>query len=150
MAPSHVLLVANRTATDPPLIEAVRRRAQQGPATFHLLVPATATGLHRLIDPEDSGQAAAEARLEEALPTLQQAAGGEVTGHVGDAEPLAAIQDALHLRGFDEIILSTLPKRLSRWMHIDLPSKVRALGVPMTHVSATSAEQPERPLAHVG
>jgi hypothetical protein len=64
-----------------------------------------------------------------------EAPGRPVTGHVGDANPLAAIQDALHLYGYDEIILSTLPWRLSRWMRIDLPSNVSDLGVPMLHVA---------------
>jgi len=58
-----------------------------------------------------------------------------VTGHVGDANPLAAVADALHLRGFDEIILSTLPRRVSRWLRLDLPSKVRALEVPLLHMT---------------
>ncbi len=138
--------MANRTATDPPLIDAVRMRAQRGPASFHLLVPATATGLHRLVDPEVAGGEAAQERLLLALSTLREVAGPTVTGHVGDANPLAAIEDALHLRGFDEIILSTLPWRVSRWMRLDLPSKVRALGVPMTHVTSTVGRHE---LAHV-
>ncbi len=145
----HILLVANRTATDPPLVEAVRSRAQRGVVAFHLLVPATPTGLHRLVDPEVAGREAAQERLELALATLREAAGPSVTGHVGDANPLAAIQDALNLRGFDEIILSTLPWRLSRWMRLDLPSKVRALGVPVTHVTSTVAAPPVRTLARV-
>ncbi|MEO6859285.1 MAG: hypothetical protein ABI323_11990 [Solirubrobacteraceae bacterium] len=149
MVPSHVLLVANRTATDPPLIEAVRLRAEQSQAVFHLLVPATPTGLHRLVDPEVAGREAADERLQLALPALEDAAGDLVTGHVGDANPLAAIQDALHGRAYDEIILSTLPWRVSRWMRLDLPSKVRALGVRVTHISATGAEQPARALERV-
>jgi hypothetical protein len=55
---------------------------------------------------------------------------------IGDAEPLNAIQDAVNLHGFDEIIISTLPKRVSRWLHIDLPSKVNGLGLPVTTVTA--------------
>ncbi len=138
--PSRVLLVANRTATDQPLIQAVRQRAQRGPASFHLLVPAKPRGLHRLVDPEVAGRDVARRRLELALPGLRDAAGHSVTGQVGDANPLAAIHDALHLHGFDEIIISTLPWRLSRWMRVDLPSKVRALGLPVTHVSSTTPE----------
>ncbi len=132
--PSRVLLVANRTAVDSALIEAVGRRARDQPASFHLVVPATPQGLHRVVDPEVAGIDAARERLRVALPVLSEAAGQRVTGHVGDANPLAAVEDALHLRGFDEIILSTLPSRVSRWMRIDLPSKVRALGVPVLHV----------------
>src|SRR5215213_6461341 len=121
--PVRVLVVANRTAATPALLDAVRERAARGPATFTLLVPHTAHGLHRLVDPEDQGQSEAEATLELALPVLEQAAGAPVEGMVGDAEPLAAIQDAVNIRGFDEIIVSTLPKRFSRWLRLDLPHK---------------------------
>jgi hypothetical protein len=135
MPATRVLLVANRTATDEPLLDAVRSRAQGDAVTFHLLVPATPQGLHRVVDPEVAGYAAAQRRLALALPVLSEAAGQPIDGHVGDANPLAAVQDALHLRGFDEIILSTLPWRVSRWIRVDLPSKVRALGLPVQHVS---------------
>src|SRR5436190_23773831 len=107
MPTPRILLVASRTAADPPLVEAVRRRARRGPATFHLVVPATPQGLHRVVDPEVAGLDEANRRLRAALPILSEAAGQPVTGHVGDANPLAAVADALHLRGFDEIILST-------------------------------------------
>ena len=134
---TRVLLVANKTAADRPLIQAVRRRARREPVTFHLVVPATPQGLHRVVDPEVAGIEAAEHRLQSALAVLSEAAGGPITGHVGDANPLSAVEDAVNLRGFDEIILSTLPSRISRWMRIDLPSKVRALGKPVLHVTAS-------------
>ena len=102
-------------------------------------LPATPQGLHRVVDPEVAGLEAARLRLAAALPILRDAAGGPVTGHVGDANPLAAVRDALHLEQFDEIILSTLPWRLSRWLHVDLPSKVRALGPPVLHVTEGDA-----------
>jgi hypothetical protein len=85
----------------------------------------------------------ARLRLEAALPTLSEAAGAPVNGHVGDANPLAAVEDALHLIGFDEIILSTLPWRVSRWMRVDLPRKVRALGLPLLHVTDDAPAPPE-------
>jgi hypothetical protein len=134
--PARVLIVANRTAATDSLLEAVRRRADAGPAEFHLLVPATPRGLHRVVDPEVAGRQEATEQLELALELLQMATGSEVSGHVGDAEPVAAISDTLHEREIDEIIISTLPRRLSRWMHIDLPSKIRGLGLPVTHVEA--------------
>jgi hypothetical protein len=139
--PTRVLVVANRTAATPALLEAVRQRAAQGPCSFGLLVPHTSTGLHRLVDPEDQGQSEAEATLELALPLLEQAAGGPVEGFVGDAEPLAAIQDAINTRGgYDELIISTLPKRFSRWLKLDLPSKAAGLGLPVTTVTAQGRE----------
>jgi hypothetical protein len=132
----RVLVVANRTATGPALIEAVRERAERGPATFTLLVPASAHGLHQLVDPEDQSGSEAEQVIEEALPMLEEAAGEEVDALVGAPEPLAAIQDAVNLHGFDELIISTLPKHLSRWLHLDLPRKAAGLGLPVTTVSA--------------
>lgn len=134
--PARVLVVANRTAATPALIEAVRERAARGPAVFTLLVPHFAHGLHKVIDAEDTDVSESEAVLELALPLLRQAAGGEVEGIIGDPEPLAAIQDAVNIRGFDEIILSTLPARVSRWLKLDLPSKLSGLGLPVTHVEA--------------
>jgi len=133
---SRVLVVAHRTAATPALIEAVRERAARGPATFTLLVPNPAHGLHRVVDPEDQEDSEAQTVLDLALPLLEDAAGGHVEGMIGDAEPLNAIQDAVNLNGFDEIIISTLPKRVSRWLHIDLPSKVNGLGLPVTTVTA--------------
>jgi len=136
----RVLVVANRTAATPALLDAVRERARQGSCRFTLLVPNSASGLHRIVDPEDQGRNEAEATLEIALPLLERAAGSEVDGMIGDPEPLAAIQDAVNVHGFDEIILSTLPKRVSKWLHLDLPHKVAGLGLPVTTVTAQGRE----------
>jgi len=138
--PTRVLVVANRTAATPALIEAVRERAGKGACTFTLLVPHTASGLHRVVDPEDQGVNEAEQTLELALPLLEKAAGAPVEGIVGDPEPLAAIQDAVNLHGFDELIISTLPKRFSRWLRLDLPHKAAGLGLPVTTVTAEGRE----------
>jgi hypothetical protein len=134
--PTRVLIVANRTAATDLLLEAVKRRASAGPARFHLLVPATPRGLHRVIDPEDAGHQEAASQLERALAALKEATGTEVTGHVGDSDPMAAVSDTLHEHDIDEIMVSTLPHRVSRWMHLDLPSKLRGTGLPITHVEA--------------
>lgn len=141
--PEHkqILLVANRTAISTPLLEAVRARAMLGPSRFHLLVPATPRGLHRLVDPEAAGQEEAAGQLEAALPRLSEAAGSEVGGEVGDSDPVAAISDALHAGHFDEIILSTLPRRVSGWLRVDLPRKAGHFGLPVTHVEADASEQ---------
>jgi hypothetical protein len=72
-----------------------------------------------------------------ALPGLSEAAGSEVTGSIGDPEPLMAIQDAVNLGNYDEIIISTLPLGISRWLKLDLVSKARGLGLPVTHVAAS-------------
>jgi hypothetical protein len=138
--PARVLVVANRTAATPALLAAVRERAQRGPASFTLLVPNSSTGLERIADPEDHDDAEAKATLELALPLLEDAAGSAVTGMVGAHEPLTAIHDAVNLHGFDEIILSTLPTRVSRWLKLDLPSKLNGLGLPVTTVTAAGRE----------
>ena len=135
--PARVLVVANRTAATPALIAAVKERAERGPARFMLLVPNTSSGVERFADPEDHAQTDAQNTLELALPLLEEAAGSEVTGMVGAPEPMDAIQDAVNLHGFDEIILSTLPKRVSRWLHLDLPSKLNVLGLQVTTVTAS-------------
>ncbi len=137
---ARILIVAHQTAATPPLLEAVAERAARGAARFHLVVPQQARGLHRLADPEDAGRAEAEAVLASALPELGRAAGGEVTGSVGVAEPLMAIEDAVNAGEFDELIVSTLPLGVSRWLKLDLVSKARGLGLPVTHVQAGSRE----------
>ena len=135
-ATARVLIVANRTAATPGLLEAVRERAARGNATFTLLVPSSAHGLHQLVDPEDQGRSEAEDTIELALPLLEEACGRPVDAMVGVPEPLAAVQDAINLHGFDEVIISTLPTRVSRWLHLDLPRKVAGLGVAVTTVTA--------------
>jgi hypothetical protein len=134
--PTRVLVVAHRTAATPALLDAVRERAGRGPCTFTLLVPRAAHGLHRVVDPEDQAEDEAATVLALALPLLEEAAGTEVQGLIGDPEPLAAIQDAVNLHGFDEIVLSTLPTRVSRWLRLDLPHKAGGLGLPVTTVVA--------------
>lgn len=64
--------------------------------------------------------------IDNALPLLSAAAGSTVTSRVGSHNPLAAVQDALNLVGFDEVIVSMLPAPFSRWLRLDLPSKLRA------------------------
>jgi hypothetical protein len=137
-ATTRILIVAHRTADSPELIEMVARRAAADWCVFTLLVPATPHGLHRIADSEDHGLQEAEARLEVALPLLSAAAGGPVMGVVGAHDPLTAVQDALNVLGFDEVIISMLPLRLSRWLRLDLPHKVRALGVPVTQIICAS------------
>jgi hypothetical protein len=139
--PASVLVVAHQTAATPGLIDAVHERAERGPAKFHLVVPRMPHGIHKLVDPQDAGDDDAQRVLEQAIPLLSEAAASPVTGGLGDSEPLMAIQDAINLGDFDEIIISTLPKRVSRWLRLDLVSKTKGLGLPVTHV-----EQVESPV----
>ena len=138
--PTRVLVVAHKTAATQPLLDAVRARAQRGPCRFTLLVPNPAHGLHKVVDPEDQSASEAQTVLDQARPLLSEAAGSQVEGLIGDADPAAAVQDAINLHGFDEVIISTLSPRLSRWLKLDLPSKVSGLGLPVTTV--TPADEP--------
>lgn len=133
--PARVLVVAHKTAATQPLLDAVRKRAANGRATFTLLVPNTTHGLHKVVDAQDQDAAEAQGVLDVALPKLSDAAGARVEGVVGDPDPVAAVHDAINLRGFDEIIISTLSPRVSRWLKLDLPSKVSGMGLPVTTVT---------------
>ena len=136
--PAHVLVVAHQTAATNGLLTTVRERARRGSATFHLVVPQQPHGIHKVVDPQDTGVDEARRALDAALPKLSEAAGQEVSGSIGDPEPLMAIQDAINLGDYDEIIISTLPLGISRWLKLDLVSKARGLGLPVTHVAAPS------------
>ena len=132
---ASVLVVANRTAGSDELLQALRERAEQGPATFHLVVPATARGVSWVADMNAGGDAA-EHDLDAALEKLR-GAGLEIDGEIGDPDPVAAVQDAANARRYDEMIVSTLHKTVSRWLKLDLPSKAaHATGLPVTHVEA--------------
>ncbi|HYB28177.1 MAG TPA: hypothetical protein VEF89_16295 [Solirubrobacteraceae bacterium] len=87
-----------------------------------------------MADPQEIGAHEAREVLRDALPRLSEAAGTEVTGDIGDTEPLMAIQDALNIGHYDEIIISTLPLGVSRWLKHDLVSKAQAFGLPVHHV----------------
>ncbi|MDA0160624.1 hypothetical protein OM076_10140 [Solirubrobacter ginsenosidimutans] len=131
-----VLIVANRTAATPGLLEAVRRRTAEGPCRFALLVPrAYWDG-----DTEESG-----VTLELAIPLIEEAAGGRVDGLIGDEDPVRAVETALSQRHYDEIIVSTLPARVSRWLHMDLPARLHRIGLPITVVTAKEADRPLAP-----
>jgi hypothetical protein len=134
--PASVLVVAHQTAATPDLLAAVRERAQHGSVKFHLVVPRQPHGMAKVLNPHETGHDDARDVLKQALPKLSEAAGSTVSGSVGDSEPLMAIQDAVHLGHYDEIIISTLPLGVSRWMRLDLISKTRALGLPVEHVAA--------------
>ena len=133
--PTRVLVVAHKTAATQPLLDAVRERASRGPSAFTLLVPNAAHGLHRVVDPEDQDAAEAQQVIDEALPKLSEAAGTPVEGIIGSTDPHMAVEDAVNLRGFDEVIISTLSPRLSRWLKLDLRSKISGLGLPVTTVT---------------
>ena len=134
---ANVLVVAHRTAATPALLEAIRARAAQGPAGFHLLVPNPAEHAEVTAAEREKAHTEGEHVLALALPLIDQAAGEHATGSVSIRhDPMDAIEETLHDGDFQEIILSTLPRSVSRWLHVDLPSRVEHLGVPVTTVVA--------------
>src|SRR5690348_14315807 len=139
----RILVIANKTALSDELREAMEQRAQRGPGEFVLLVPATAHGADRLMDPSaQEGEVATQEKI--ALERLRGAGLNVVEGHLGDPDPLAAVEDELNLHGpYDEIIVCTLPAHLSKWLKLDLPHKMEGLtDAPITHVVGQEVEAP--------
>jgi hypothetical protein len=129
---TRVLIVEHHTPITQALLDAVHERATRGPCAFTLLIPNPAHGLHKVVDPQDQSANPASAEIERALPALREAANGmSVDGMVGDSDPVAAVEDAINLRGFDEIVVSAPSPRVSRWLRLDLPSKISGMGLPV-------------------
>jgi hypothetical protein len=132
MEPARILIVANRTAATPGLLKEVRERAARGPCRFTLLVP------RPFWDP-DTEEAAIT--LELAIPLLDEAAGAHVEGIIGDTDAFVAVGETLERDRFDEVIISTLPTHVSHWLRLDLPARVKRLGLPVTVVTATRSSR---------
>jgi hypothetical protein len=131
---ARVLVVANRTAESPELLNALRERQARGPCEFTLLVPSTPHGLAWAADP-DAGHDQAEHHREAFVEELRMEGLNVADAKLGGPDPLAAIQDECNFHGYDEVIVSTLPLKLSKWLRVDLPRKARAAtGLPVTHI----------------
>ncbi|MGH2740297.1 MAG: hypothetical protein ACRDH6_07450 [Actinomycetota bacterium] len=129
---ARYLIVANQTLGGEHLTEKVREVMAPG-ASFYVLVPATPPQGHAVFT-EGEARAIAAERLEAALIRLRDL-GAEVDGEVGGEEPTAAVRDVMRDQEFDEIIISTLPAGVSRWLKLDLVSNVkRAFDLPVTHI----------------
>jgi hypothetical protein len=126
--PHRTLIVANLTASTPFLLQEVRRLADERPTTFSLLIPN--------VDPKKSG----DWSLETAVKLLGKSAGSDVKGYTGGADAFESVRQALAEGSYDDVLISTLPKKRSEWLRKDLPKKVEELGVPVTVV--TPPEEP--------
>jgi hypothetical protein len=136
-----VLIVANETAAGEHLRREVSRLIGLGAERFTLLVPATKPrGTLTYTDGE--AHRIAEERMTRAIAALR-ATGAEFEGVVGVERPMDAVLDILRTKHFDEIIVSTLPHGVSRWLGIDLPARVaRASGLPVHHIIGVAERQP--------
>jgi hypothetical protein len=152
MAVRRILVVANQTLGGEGLASVVRARIAQEVCEFFLVVPATvpprdfgtnfgstfvaagATGLPTY----DSGRTAAAWRLDSGLHWLRDF-GACIDGEVGPEDPVQAVAECLAVAHYDEIIVSTLPSGLSRWLRQDLPHRLeRRFKVPVTTVTAAA------------
>ena len=157
----RVLLVANQTLGTVALEAEMHKRSAQGSYVFHLLVPAVpvpdaatrpgtveATG-DLFLEDQRMQHSWEQARqiLDEHLDALRRR-GLDVTGEVGSADPFLAVRSVLSRRRFDEVILSTLPSGISRWLGMDLPRRLRrSLDIPLTVVTAGGEGPPGDPSA---
>ena len=130
---AHVIVLANRTAAAPELIDALVRRTEQGPIVATLVMPAAGPGT--------AARAEAKERLERALEAWRAAGIERCEGVVCDPVPLEALAEVWDPLRHDEVIVCTLPGRSSRWVRADLPNAVgRYTGVPVRHVVAHDPE----------
>lgn len=128
------LIVANQTLGGEPLHAAIDERLAGGPARFYVVVPATPI-THGLTWDEDETKNAASTRLDAIVAHLRSR-GAEADGEVGVRDPIDAAHDALRHVTVDEIILSTLPAGISRWLGQDVPSRLRgSVQVPVAVVT---------------
>jgi hypothetical protein len=131
--PKSVLVVANETVGGRALLEAVKQRAHEGPARFHVICPQNEPR-HGYVVYDELVEAAAENRLETTLAELREE-GIEADGQVMDPDPYHATMDGIAHYHADEVIISTHPATRSGWLRRDLVDRIRMdSGLPVTHV----------------
>jgi nucleotide-binding universal stress UspA family protein len=131
---ASVLVVTNRAVDSPELIDTLRALGPR--ARFTLLVPATPHGFAWAADMK-AGEAEASALARVGAERMRRA-GIEVDGAiVGDPDPAAAVSDALGAWRFDEVIVSSLSRRVARRLRFSLPDRLRRITpLPVRHVPA--------------
>jgi hypothetical protein len=135
------LVVGNQTLDSPELAEAIKERVASGPARFHIVVPATPAQRGLTWD-EDEARVTAQDRLTAMIGRLEKL-DAEVTGEIGHRDPIEATEDALRGREIDEVLLSTLPPGISRWLGQDVPSRLKgSVLVPVTVVTTARESVP--------
>jgi hypothetical protein len=126
---AHVIVLANRTAAAPELIEALTHRAERGPIHATLVMPAAGPGT--------AARADCQARLDAALDAWRAAGLEQCEGVVCDPVPLEALAEVWDPLRHDELIVATLPGQSSKWVRSDLPhAAARFTGVSVLHVVA--------------
>jgi hypothetical protein len=125
---ANVLVVANETVLGEPLLERIRQRAKEGPASFMIVCPQS--------DPSSAEHPEAERRLRAALGKLRSE-GIDAHGHIAQPDPYAAAMNAIQDERVDEIIVSTFPGERSGWLRRDLVGRLRSdTGLTVDHVVA--------------
>jgi hypothetical protein len=132
------LVVAHQTADSPELAAALRAvRARHPDSTFVLVVPATHVE-HLVGWTEGEARAAATQAGTKAVELLKRHGIELAAVRVGDADPVnAAVDEWNDHPEYDEVILSTLPEGVSRWLRVDAYDRLeRRMSIPVTHVVA--------------
>jgi hypothetical protein len=147
------LVVANQTLGGRELREELRKRAGAGDCSFYVLVPNTRAAHYHVVPaagglvpmpsmatgyggPETDEEATQEARerLSRVLAYLAEL-GVEAEGRLGSAHPLEGVEEVLAQHEVDEVVVATLPKRISRWLGSDVPHQIeRRFGLPVTTI----------------
>jgi predicted deacetylase len=131
----HVLVIANETVAGQSLIEALERRKDEG-LLVTVICPVNQPREGYVVY-EDTRRASAGRRLDKTLETLREE-GIKASGFVVDADPVAAVRDALaQLQPRpDEIVVSTHPRQRSGWLRRDVVERIKraAEGLPVEHV----------------
>ena len=141
---STYVIVANQTLPSPTLWAAVTERARPGTA-FHVVVPLTPV-MHGLTWDEEESHTQANERLAAFLERLREL-GVDAVGEVGDRDPVQAVSDCVRDRSdIDEIVLSTLPPGISRWLGQDVAGRLRnSSPIPVAVVYEEAAAPVRRP-----